>query len=114
MSEIKSEKIKNRIREIVAEYISRETNGKSLISVTTVDVNDKADNGTIFITVIPESEEDGALNFLKRKRTEIKKYIQKRLPIAHTPFIDFAIDEGEKLSQKITKIEIQEKNKNQD
>lgn len=110
MSEMKSEKIKNRIREIVAEYISRETNGKSLITVSTVDVNDKADRGTVFITVMPENEEAGALNFLKRKRTEIKKYIQKRLPIAHTPFIDFEIDKGEKLTQKITKIEIQEKN----
>jgi len=94
----------------VAEYISRETNGKSIISVTTVDVNSKADNATIYITVMPENEEDGALNFLKRKRSEIKKYIQKRLPIAHTPFIDFAIDNGEKLSQKITEIEIKERN----
>lgn len=111
MSEIKSDKIRYRIKEIVAEYISRETNGKSIISVTTVDVNSKADQGTVYITVMPESEEEGALHFLKRKRSEIKKYIQKRLPIANTPFIDFAIDTGEKLTQKITQIEIQEKNR---
>lgn len=106
----RAEQVRGRIKEIVAEYISRETNGKSLITVSTVDVNDRADQGTIYITVMPEKEEAGALDFLKRKRTEIKKYIQKRLPIAHTPFIDFAIDTGEKLSQKITRIEIEEKN----
>ena len=111
MQGFKAEQIRGRIKEIVAEYISRETNGKSLITVTTVDVNDKADRGVVFITVLPENEEAGALNFLKRKRSEIKKYIQKRLPIANTPFIDFEIDTGEKLFQKITKIEIQEKQK---
>lgn len=109
MGEIKSDKIRYRVKEIVAEYISRETNGKSIISVTTVDVNSKADQATIYITVMPQNEELGALDFLKRKRSEIKKYIQKRLPIAHTPFIDFQIDAGEKLAQKITEIEIAER-----
>lgn len=112
MLSTKSQQIQGRIKEIVAEYISRETNGKSIITVSTVDVSTRAETAKIFITVMPEKEEAGALDFLKRKRSEIKKYIQKRLPIARTPFIDFAIDEGEKLSQRITEIEIAEKSIN--
>ncbi len=111
MQGFRNEQIRGRIKEIVAEYVSRETNGKSLITVSTVDVNDRADQATIYITVMPEKEEAGALDFLKRKRSEIKKYIQKRLPIARTPFIDFEIDSGEKLAQKMTRIQIEEKNK---
>jgi len=111
MQGFRNEQIRGRIKEIVAEYVSRETNGKSLITVSTVDVNDRADQATIYITVMPEKEEVGALDFLKRKRSEIKKYIQKRLPIARTPFIDFEIDSGEKLAQKMTRIQIEEKNK---
>lgn len=106
----RSEQIAERVKQIAAEYINKESNGKSIISVTTVDITERSEFATIFITVIPEKEEAGALDFLKRKRKEIRKYIMKKLPIARIPFIEVKIDTGEKLMQKITKLEIKENN----
>ncbi len=110
MSEFRNTQIKSRVKEIVSKYISRESNGKSIITVTTVDTNERGDKATIFFTVIPEKEEEVALDFLKRKRNEIRKEIMKNLPIARIPFVDVAIDKGEKLARRITEIEMQEKN----
>ncbi len=100
-----------RIKEMAAEYTSRETNGKSLITVTTVDLTERMDHATIFITVMPEKEEANALDFLKRKRSEMRAYIMKRLPVARIPHIEVAIDEGQKLADAITRIEIEERQK---
>lgn len=111
MSGYKNEQVSSRIREIVSEYVSRETNGRSIISITTVDMNPSGDHANVFITVIPESEEKAALDFLKRKRTEIRKTVMKKLPIARIPFLEILIDTGEKLSRRITQIEIDEKTK---
>ncbi len=110
MAGFRNDQVSTRIREIVSKYISRETNGKSLITVTTVDMNDRGDHANIFFTVLPESEEKPALDFLKRKRSEIRKEIMKNLPIARIPIIEVMIDKGEKLARRITEIEIQEKN----
>jgi len=109
MSEYKSGQVAERIREIVSRYVSKETNGKSIISITTVDLNNYRDHASIFFTVLPETEEKPALDFLKRKRTEIRKTIMKEMPIARIPFIEFFIDTGEKLFRKITEIEIKER-----
>ncbi len=109
MAGYRGEQIRERVREIVSKYVSRETNGRSIISVSTVDINDKADIAVIFVTVIPESEEKAAMDFLKRKRSEIRKDIMKKLPIARIPVIDFKIDVGEKLVSRITEIEQNEK-----
>lgn len=98
-----------RIKEIAAEYTSRETNGKSLITVTTVDLTERMDHATVFITVMPEKEEANALDFLKRKRSDMRSYIKKRLPVARIPHIEVEVDEGQKLAEVMTKIEIQER-----
>lgn len=109
MSGFRQDQIGTRVREIASRYISRETSGKSLITVTTVDISEKADRATIYITVLPEKEEQAALEFLKRKRAEIRKDIMKNLPIARVPFIEIEIDTGQKLADKITNLEIKEK-----
>ncbi len=110
MGQYKNSQVPERIREIVSKYVSKETNGKSIITINTVDMNSHRDHASIFFTVIPESEEKPALDFLKRKRTEIRKTIMKEMPIARIPFIEFYIDVGEKFSRRITEIEQQEKN----
>ncbi len=107
----RSEQIGERVKQIAAEFINKESNGRSIISVTTVDITEKSETATVFITVLPEKEEATAIDFLKRKRSEMRKYIMKRLPIARIPFLDVKIDTGEKLMQKITKIEIIESQK---
>lgn len=97
----RKQKKEEQIKEIVARFIERESNKTALITVTRVELDEKGRTGTIYISVMPESGESSALNFLKRKRIEIKEALKDGLAIHPIPFIDVAIDEGEKARQTI-------------
>lgn len=101
MEQVKKEKIENNIQELASLFIERESNKTSIISVTRVELLDKARSATIFISVLPESGEMSALNFLKRKRNDLRTAIKKGLNIHTIPFIDVEIDKGEKARQTI-------------
>jgi ribosome-binding factor A len=101
MTASRNQKKELQIKEIAARLIERESNKTALITVTRVVLDDKARNGTIFVSVLPETGEDSALNFLKRKRKELREAITKGLPVHPIPFLDVAIDEGEKARRKI-------------
>lgn len=101
MEDSRKAKIEEQIREISAKFIERESNRTSIITVTGVSVFEKGRKATLYITVLPESGEESAVNFLKRKRPEIKEVIKKGLRINTIPFIDIEIDKGEKARQNI-------------
>lgn len=101
MEDSRKAKIEEQIREISAKFIERESNRTSIITVTGVNVFEKGRKATLYITVLPESGEESAVNFLKRKRPEIKEVIKKGLRINTIPFIDIEIDKGEKARQNI-------------
>jgi ribosome-binding factor A len=98
------EKVANLIKERVAEYLSRENNGTSLITVTSANCSPDLKQATIFITVLPEDKEKTALLFAKRKRPEIREYLKKHMETKVVPFIDIDIDRGEKNRQKIDEL----------
>lgn len=91
----------------VATYIEHEATRQSLISVTDATISPDLKKGTIFITVFPESEENTAVLFLKRKRPEIRDFIRKQFSAKTIPFIDIEIDRGEKNRQHIDSLEKQ-------
>ena len=97
-------KIQEVLREIVAEFINRENNKTSLITITRVDISPNLSSGDIYVSVFPETAEESALNFLKRKRPDVKEEIKKKMHLRKIPFIDFKIDQGEKNRQKIQEI----------
>lgn len=97
-------KIEEQLREIAAHLIERESNKTALITVTRAEIFERGRKATIYITVLPVVGEESALNFIKRKRPEIKDAIKKRMRISTIPFIDVAIDTGEKARQNIDKI----------
>lgn len=94
-------KIEEQIKEIAARFIERESNKTSLITVTRVALTDRGRSSTIFITTIPVAGEDSAINFLKRKRAELRHVIKKNLNMRTIPFLDVAIDTGEKARNTI-------------
>ena len=103
----RSNKIEERIREIVAQFIEEESNKTSLITVTHVELESRGKHATIFVSVMPKDgtpmpdAEDSAINFLKRKRKELKHLVMKGLGIHPVPFLDVMIDKGEKARQTI-------------
>lgn len=97
----KQEKIETHIKELVAQFIERESNKTALITVTRVTMLDRGRSATIFISVLPESGEESALNFLKRKRHDMRTIVKKGLNIHTIPFLDVVIDKGEKARHTI-------------
>jgi ribosome-binding factor A len=59
---------------------------------------------TVYITVLPSSKENAALSFVKRKRADLRDFLKKNMEVKVIPFIDIAIDEGEKNRQKIDEL----------
>ncbi len=100
----RTEKVSNLIRELAAEFLGRENNKTSLISVTHATVSPDLKRGTIYITVLPDDKEKTALEFAKRKRPELREFLKKNMMTKMIPFIDIDIDKGEKNRQKIDEL----------
>lgn len=97
----RNEKVAKRIKELGAEFLEKENNRTSLITVTAASVSGDLKRATLFFTVLPTTKEKAALGFIKRKRSELREFLKKNLPIKTIPFIEVAIDLGEKNRQKI-------------
>ncbi len=94
---------------IAQDFFQRESSGASLITVTRAEVSPDMRQGTLFITVLPESKEAAALDFAKRMRTDLRKKVMKRLPVKVIPFFEIEIDYGEKNRQHIDELLLKEK-----
>jgi ribosome-binding factor A len=101
---LRQEKIKEFIKELAAQFLQEESNYTSLITVINADVSKDLKRSTIFVTVYPESAEESALNFLKRKRKDFKEFAKSKAKMKSIPFFDFEIDKGEKNRQKIDEL----------
>lgn len=100
----RNEKVANNIKELAAQFLGRENNRTSLITVISATCSPDLKRATIFITVLPTSKETLALEFVKRKRREMREFLKKNMPIKIIPFLDVAIDLGEKNRQKIDEL----------
>jgi len=86
------------------DFISRESNRQTLITITRADIAPKLDKSTIYISVFPDKDEALALDFLKRKRSDLRNFVKEKSRLRVIPMFDFAIDLGEKNRQRIDEI----------
>ncbi len=92
------------IKELAAEFLEREADKTSLITVSSANASPDLKRVTVFITVLPESKEEAALNFAKRQGSDFRNSLKKKLSMKVVPFVEFAIDLGEKNRQKIDEL----------
>lgn len=92
------------LRSIAAQYFLREAGTRSLITVTDATVSPDFKYATIYITTIPTSEETAALEFAKRKRTELREYLKGHSKMRVLPVLEIKIDEGERNRQRIDEL----------
>ncbi len=104
MADNRDQKLKDIIKAAAAEFLQRESNYVSLLTVTDISLSDKGNRATIFFTVLPEDKEKAALDFAKRKRAEFRDFFKGKARMRALPFFDFEIDKGEKNRQKIDEI----------
>ena len=100
----RNEKVANLIKELGAQFLERENNRTSLITVTSCNTSPDLKRATLFITVLPDEKEKDALSFVKRRRSDLRDFLKKNIRIKVIPFIDIEIDKGEKNRQKIDEL----------
>jgi ribosome-binding factor A len=83
------------LMELAAEFLARESNRTSLITITRAELNDTHDHIVFFVHIFPEDMRDTALGFLLRKRGECRDYMKKHARIGRMPHVEFALDKGE-------------------
>lgn len=101
---VQDERIKEQIKVLAGKFLTMEGNKSSLLTVTNIEMSKDSKSVTILFTVFPDSFEKTALEFAKRKRSELKQFIKENVSFGRIPFLDFAIDLGEKNRQKIDEI----------
>jgi ribosome-binding factor A len=99
-----SEKLPEELRHLAAQFLERESNRTSLITVTRVVLSENKKYATIFITVFPTDKEEAAVEFVRRQRTEFISYVSKNSKIGRLPTITFELDLGEKNRQRIDEL----------
>ncbi|MDQ3245004.1 MAG: 30S ribosome-binding factor RbfA [bacterium] len=100
----RQEKVGNLIKELVAQFLNRENNHTSLLSVTSVSISPDLKRATVYITVLPADKEQNALEFTKRKRGQMREFLKQNLEMKTIPFLEVAIDLGEKNRQRIDEL----------
>jgi ribosome-binding factor A len=100
----RNEKVANNIKELAAQFLSRENNRTSLITVTSTTCSPDLKKATIFITVLPDSKENDALHFIERNLGDLREFLKKNMPIKIIPFLNVELDLGEKNRQKIDEL----------
>ena len=106
MSEFSQARIEEALQHLAAEFLSRESNRLSLITVTGIRMSSELGHATILVSVFPEEREAEALGFLKRQRSDFRAYIKAKTQIRRIPEIDFDIDLGEKHRWLLENIDI--------
>ncbi len=97
-------KVSLEILSLVQDFFQRESSGLSLMTITRCEVSPDMRQGTIYMTVLPVDKEQAALDFARRMRTDMRKYVMKRLPVKVIPFFEVEIDYGEKNRQHIDEL----------
>jgi len=101
---LRQEKLIKLIQKLSADFLEGESNRTSLITVTGASISSDLRKAEIFITVLPADKELDALNFVKRKRSDLRDYLKKKTKMRVLPFLEFVIDKGEKNRQRIEEL----------
>ncbi|HEU5115007.1 MAG TPA: ribosome-binding factor A [Candidatus Paceibacterota bacterium] len=97
----KQDRFEEILKHLAAEFLSIYSNRTSMITVTRVAASETANRATVFVTVLPDSKQDAAIDFLKRNRSDFRAYVKYNARLMRIPFFDFEIDRGEKARQRV-------------
>ena len=79
------------IHTAAAEFINRESNRNSLITVTKVAMRDEK-HAQIFISVYPQKDVAAAVDFLSRQHKEFLSFVKKTVKLHFIPKLEFMAD----------------------
>lgn len=88
---IKDDRILSAIHTAAAEFINRESNRRSLVTVTRVGFLDEK-NVQIFISVFPQKDLHAVMDFLGRQEKEFLVFLKKTVKLHFVPRMRFLPD----------------------
>lgn len=93
----KSERKESILERIAAEFFQKETNGRSLVTVTKCRVSTDGRRATIVLSILPKEETFAAYEFAKRRLHDFQEHVRKHARLRAAPFFEIALaDEGDK------------------
>ncbi len=98
---IRQDRVASVITRIAAEFLKDEANPSPLITVTRSNISPDLKQASVFVSVLPEKDEDKAMIFLMRKQHALRSYAKKHLSMKRLPFFEFVLDKGERNRQRI-------------
>ena len=98
------EKLNKEMRKAFGEFIERESNKQSLVTVTRCDTAPDLSNVIVYVSVFPTDSEDQVIKFLNRRKYDARSYMKKRVMSRVIPQVNFMIDLGEKNRQHIDQL----------
>ena len=96
--------VEEEVAHMAANFFARESETGSLITVTHANVSPNYKEATIFLSILPHTQEDTALKTAKRQRTDFRDYLRTHSKFHPVPTVDFEIDYGEKNRQRIDEL----------
>ena len=100
----RSEQVNELIAHHAADFLARESNHESLITVTRSELSSDFRHITIFLSVLPESQSEKALAFSKRVRSDLREYLKAHTKLHPIPTVDFELDIGERNRQRVDEL----------
>lgn len=101
MNKLKHEREEFMLKDLAADFLARQSNRTSLITVTRVMLSDDLKRVDILLSVLPQEKEKAALIFANRMTHEFKEFIKKNSRIRILPRIYFSADAGEQNRQRV-------------
>lgn len=92
MTDHRDERVLSAMMHAVAEYVGRESNRTSLITLTSGRLSPSGDELEILVSVLPKEQTGTAIDFLNRQRTEMNAFLKKRVSMRVFPRLTFLPD----------------------
>ncbi len=106
----RSERVSSLIQEELNKIIVREIEFPDcLVTVTSVDVNDKMERAIVNFSVIPSKKSEDVFKVLDKAAGHLQHLLLKKLNIKPLPRLYFKIDHGPEKAAEIEKILIENK-----
>lgn len=99
--EHRDESYKKELMHLSADFFQRESNHTSLITITNCVMSPNHKYATLLISVLPESQEGQAVEFMMRRKDDLRDYLKKNFRTKIIPYVTVEIDHGEKNRQAI-------------
>lgn len=77
-----------------AEFVNRESNGRSLITVTEVRYTNREKSVEILVSVMPREAAHAVIDFLKRQEKPFSAYLRTQIKARGLPHTTFLLDPG--------------------